>query len=63
MAHEVASTFGFPCIGEVATTHPKLLFFYFQQIPSFPLFELLAKTIGGLVSSIKFGVVFKLGFL
>ncbi len=29
VAHEIASTFGFPFIGEVSTTHPQLFFFYF----------------------------------
>jgi 3,4-dihydroxy-2-butanone 4-phosphate synthase len=33
VAHEIASTFGFPIIGEVSTTHPQLFFFYFQQTP------------------------------
>jgi len=33
VAHEVASTFGFPFIGELSTTHPQLFFFYFWQIP------------------------------
>jgi 3,4-dihydroxy-2-butanone 4-phosphate synthase len=29
VAHEISSTFGFPFIGEVSTTHPQLFFFYF----------------------------------
>jgi 3,4-dihydroxy 2-butanone 4-phosphate synthase len=28
VAHEVASTFGFPFIGKVSTPHPQLFFFY-----------------------------------
>jgi 3,4-dihydroxy-2-butanone 4-phosphate synthase len=28
VAHEVASTFGFPFIGKVSITHPQLFFFY-----------------------------------
>jgi hypothetical protein len=30
VAHEIASTFGFPFIWKVSTTHPQPLFFYFQ---------------------------------
>jgi len=34
MTHEVISTFGFPFIQKVSTTHPQLfVVFYFQQIP------------------------------
>jgi hypothetical protein len=29
VVHEVASTFGFPFIGEISITHPQLFFFYF----------------------------------
>jgi len=33
VVHEIASTFGFPFIGKVFTTHPQFFFFYFQHIP------------------------------
>jgi 3,4-dihydroxy-2-butanone 4-phosphate synthase len=29
VAHEIVSTFGFPFIKEVSTTHPQFFFFYF----------------------------------
>jgi 3,4-dihydroxy-2-butanone 4-phosphate synthase len=51
VVHQVAYTFNFLFIGKVSITHPQFLFlFYFNKLPSFPLFKLLAKIVGSLVS-------------
>jgi 3,4-dihydroxy 2-butanone 4-phosphate synthase len=60
-AHEIASTFGFPFIGEVSQTTHNSFSFISSKLPSFPLFKLLEKTVGSLVSSRILGIVLQWG--